>query len=37
MPLLRRDALVEADLYRVDPLLHGWEDYELRVRVAMQE
>lgn len=34
LALIRREALVELGGYTTDPRLHGWEDYDLWVRMA---
>lgn len=34
LALIRRDALAELGGYSTDPRLHGWEDYDLWVRMA---
>ena len=36
MALFRRSALVEVGLFSADPILYGWEDYELWLRFAAQ-
>lgn len=36
MALFRRSALLEAGLYSTDPMLYGFEDYELWLRFAAQ-